>query len=218
MAGVARSRSLVEARATLLGLWGDKDDVHMALIEEPSARIAVFTLPCPDGKFPSVGVSHPPAIRLERAIRDLYGFKPTGAADTRPWLDLGFWGVIQPLGANKKSRKAQEALCLPPRRGRGSASDPGRAGTCRHHRARTFPLHRQWRGGGAARGAARLCAQGHRVADGGRQHRQGRAACRAHLGRLDRRLCLRLRARRRGRASGRSSRARRLSPRADGRA
>ena len=98
---------LVEARATLLGLWGDKSEVHMALIEEPSARIAVFTLPCPVGKFPSVGVSHPPAIRLERAIRDLYGLKPAGAEDVRPWLDLGFWGVSQPLGANKKNRKAQ---------------------------------------------------------------------------------------------------------------
>jgi Ni,Fe-hydrogenase III component G len=80
---------LVEARATLLGLWGDKDQVHLALLEEPSAAIAVFTLPCPDGKFPSVGVAHPPAIRLERAIRDLYGLKPTGAADSRVWLDLG---------------------------------------------------------------------------------------------------------------------------------
>ncbi|MEZ0280923.1 MAG: hydrogenase expression protein HypE, partial [Methyloceanibacter sp.] len=29
-------KELVEARATLLGLWGDKDAVHLALIEEPS--------------------------------------------------------------------------------------------------------------------------------------------------------------------------------------
>jgi Ni,Fe-hydrogenase III large subunit len=105
---------LVEARATLLGLWGDKDQVHLALLEEPSAAIAVFTLPCPDGKFPSVGVAHPPAIRLERAIRDLYGLKPTGAADSRVWLDLGFWGVTQPLGARKKSRKPQEAYVFLP--------------------------------------------------------------------------------------------------------
>jgi len=96
---------LVEARATLLDLWGDKDAVHLALIEEPSAEIAVFTLACPDGKFPSVGAHHPPAIRLERAIRDLYGLKPVGLSDTRPWLDLGFWGVAQPLGANRRSRK-----------------------------------------------------------------------------------------------------------------
>ena len=107
-------QELVEARATLLGLWGDRDQVHMALIEEPSAQIVVLTLPCPDGKFPSVGVAHPPAIRLERAIKDLYGLKPTGAADTRTWLDLGFWGISQPLGARKKSRKAQEAYAFLP--------------------------------------------------------------------------------------------------------
>ena len=107
-------QELVEARATLLGLWGDRDQVHMALIEEPSAKIVVLTLPCPAGKFPSVGVAHPPAIRLERAIKDLYGLKPTGAADTRTWLDLGFWGISQPLGASKKSRKAQEAYAFLP--------------------------------------------------------------------------------------------------------
>src|SRR3954468_4235434 len=104
--------ALVEARATLLGLWGDKGQVHLALLEEPSAAIAVLTLACPDGKFPSVGVAHPPAIRLERAIRDLYGLNPAGAADTRVWLDLGFWGVKEPLGANKKSRKPQEAYAF----------------------------------------------------------------------------------------------------------
>src|SRR6478672_7876200 len=95
-------QELVEARATLLGLWGDKDAVHLALLEEPSGAIAVFTLECPDGKFPSVGAHHPPAIRLERAISDLYGLKPVGAPDRRHWLDLGFWGVTRPLGKPKK--------------------------------------------------------------------------------------------------------------------
>ncbi|HET9572527.1 MAG TPA: hydrogenase expression protein HypE [Methyloceanibacter sp.] len=105
---------LVEARATLLGLWGDQGCVHMALIEEPSTKIVVLTLPCPDGKFPSVGALHPPAIRLERAIKDLYGLKPAGAVDTRPWLDLGFWGVTQPLGAKRRSRKGQQAYAFLP--------------------------------------------------------------------------------------------------------
>jgi Ni,Fe-hydrogenase III large subunit len=105
---------LVDARATLLGLWADKGAVHMALIEEPSAEIAVFTLPCPDGKFPSVGALHPPAIRLERAIRDLYGLKSIGLSDTRPWLDLGFWGVTQPLGSKKRARRAQKAYAFLP--------------------------------------------------------------------------------------------------------
>jgi len=100
-------RELVEATATLLGLWGDRDAVHLALLEELSGAIAVFTLPCPDGKFPSVGVHHPAAIRLERTILDLYGLKPVGASDARHWLDLGFWGVTRPLG--KRRKRAIEA-------------------------------------------------------------------------------------------------------------
>ena len=36
-----------------------------------------------DGKFPSVAARHPAAIRLERAIADLYGLKPVGAPDTQ---------------------------------------------------------------------------------------------------------------------------------------
>ena len=107
-------QALVEARATLLGLWGDKDAVHLALLEERSDAIAVFTLECPDGKFPSVGAHHPAAIRLERTIGDLYGFKPTGATDTRHWLDLGFWGVTKPLGkARKRAIEAYPYEFLP---------------------------------------------------------------------------------------------------------
>jgi Ni,Fe-hydrogenase III large subunit len=41
--------------------------------------------------FPSVGLSHPPAIRLERTIRDLFGLVPHDAPDQRPWLDHGRW-------------------------------------------------------------------------------------------------------------------------------
>jgi Ni,Fe-hydrogenase III large subunit len=110
----AAINTLIEARATLLGLWGDKGQVHLAMLEEPSAAITVLTLSCPDGKFPSVGVAHPPAIRLERAIRDLYGLEPAGAADTRVWLDLGFWGVSAPLGARKKKSKPQGAYAFLP--------------------------------------------------------------------------------------------------------
>jgi Ni,Fe-hydrogenase III large subunit len=97
-------QQLVDAGATMLGLWGDKDSVHLALLEEPSGGIGVLTLECPDGKFPSVAARHPAANRLERTIASLYGLKPVGAPDTRPWLDLGFWGVTQPLGNAKKSR------------------------------------------------------------------------------------------------------------------
>lgn len=87
---------LAEGRAALVGLWGDADKVHMALLKE--AEIVVVTVECQDGEFPSVGQMHPPAIRLERAIHDLYGLEPLGLSDRRPWLDHGRWGTKHPLG------------------------------------------------------------------------------------------------------------------------
>ncbi|HXV25427.1 MAG TPA: NADH-quinone oxidoreductase subunit C [Alphaproteobacteria bacterium] len=100
-------RQLVDGRATLLGLWAEPRTVHLALIEEVSSDIAVFSLACKNGRFPSVAAVHPPAIRLERAIRDLYGLRPTGLADTRPWLDLGFWGVTHPLSSRPRKTRGQ---------------------------------------------------------------------------------------------------------------
>jgi Ni,Fe-hydrogenase III large subunit len=77
---------LANGRATLLGLWGDAPNVHMALLDEAKGDIAVLTYPCTDGKYPSVGAQHPPAIRLERTIRDLHGLDAVGCSDRRPWL------------------------------------------------------------------------------------------------------------------------------------
>ena len=88
---------LANGRSTLLGLWGDSGFVHMALADAEGGDIGVFSLECPDGRFPSVGRHHPPALRLERAARDLFGLQPEGSPDTRPWLDHGAWGVCHPL-------------------------------------------------------------------------------------------------------------------------
>ena len=89
---------LAEGHWTLLGLWGEPAVVHMAVLDEPAGEIAVISLECKDGHYPSVGQRHPPAIRLERAARDLFGIEPTGLPDVRPWLDHGRWGVGHPLG------------------------------------------------------------------------------------------------------------------------
>jgi Ni,Fe-hydrogenase III large subunit len=91
------STRLAAGEWTLLGLWGEADVVHMALLDEPEGAIGVASLDC-RGSFPSVGLHHPPAIRLERTIRDLFGLEPEGLADLRPWLDHGRWPVRHPLG------------------------------------------------------------------------------------------------------------------------
>ena len=87
---------------TLLGLWGEPGAVHMALLDEAAGEVGVASLDG-DQAFPSVGAQHPPAIRLERTIRDLYGLEAEGALDTRPWLDHGRWGVRHPLGERNAS-------------------------------------------------------------------------------------------------------------------
>jgi Ni,Fe-hydrogenase III large subunit len=89
---------LAHGRWSLLGLWGEPATVHMAIMDGQTAEIAVVSLDCPDRIFPSVGKHHPPALRLERTIHDLFGLFPDGSPDVRPWLDHNRWGVRFPLG------------------------------------------------------------------------------------------------------------------------
>jgi Ni,Fe-hydrogenase III large subunit len=61
-------------------------------------------------------LTHPPGIRLERAIHDLYGLIPEGALDTRSWLDHGRWGVRHPLG-EREAASADAAYAFLPANG-----------------------------------------------------------------------------------------------------
>jgi Ni,Fe-hydrogenase III large subunit len=90
---------LAQGRLSLLGLWGDPGFVHMAVLDRgETGQPAVFSLECAAGSFPSIGKLHPPAIRLERTIHDLFGLEPQALPDTRRWLDHGRWGLRHPLG------------------------------------------------------------------------------------------------------------------------
>src|SRR5215213_8120600 len=96
---------LAAGECTLLGLWADTEpaQVHMALLDG-GVDIAVLTYVCEGGSYPSVGARHPPAIRLERAIKDLFGLDASDSPDPRPWLDLGAWDVAHPLGEREPSK------------------------------------------------------------------------------------------------------------------
>ena len=59
---------LAAGEATLLGLWSDGADVHMAVADPAYAKLAVLSLAAAGRRFPSVGLTHTPAQRLERAI------------------------------------------------------------------------------------------------------------------------------------------------------
>ncbi|HXD43939.1 MAG TPA: hydrogenase expression protein HypE [Pseudolabrys sp.] len=104
--------ALAAGQWTLSGLWGDAGCVHMAVIGA-DGDIAVLTYACHDGKFPSVGAKHPPAVRLERAIASLFGYTPEGAPDPRPWLDHGVWGVTHPLGSAGPAQERVPYTFLP---------------------------------------------------------------------------------------------------------
>jgi Ni,Fe-hydrogenase III large subunit len=99
--GVARD--LAAQRWTMASLWAERGAVHMALFDETTGEIGIVSHECGLERFPSVGAVHPPAIRFERAIRDIYGLEPVGLWDLRPWLDFGAWEVMQPLGPNPEA-------------------------------------------------------------------------------------------------------------------
>lgn len=108
---------LARGSATLLGLWGDRQSVHMAIAEEGDAAPLIVTLDCSGGRFPSVASVHPPALRLERAIADLFGLMPEGLPDPRPWLDHDRWGVKHPLGAASPAEPAGAKYAFLPAEG-----------------------------------------------------------------------------------------------------
>ena len=82
----ATSERLRAGELSLLSLWAEPGVAHMAVLEDEPK---LLHLQCPNGRFPSVGALHPPAIRLERAARDLAGLEAEGSPDARPWLRHG---------------------------------------------------------------------------------------------------------------------------------
>jgi Ni,Fe-hydrogenase III large subunit len=105
----AIARQLGQGHGDLLSLWGERDCVHLALRAPDISTPTIMSLRIENGGFPSVGRHHPPAIRLERAVLDLYGHIPEGMPDVRRWLDHGAWGVRAPLGANEPAEPSDPA-------------------------------------------------------------------------------------------------------------
>jgi len=113
------AQGLHDGRWSLQSLWASEDTVHMALSDDANGVRGVVTLPCPEGRFPSVGRLHPPSIRLERSITDLFGLAPEDAPDSRPWLDHGCWTTTHPMGADQKRKEAPPPYAFLPVEGEG---------------------------------------------------------------------------------------------------
>jgi Ni,Fe-hydrogenase III large subunit len=99
-------REISKGQGDLLSLWSDGADVHMAILDHESSEIGIVSIDCPEARYPSVAHLHPPAMRLERAIQDIYGISAKGLSDVRPWLDHGRWGVRRP----GRDREASEPI------------------------------------------------------------------------------------------------------------
>jgi len=113
------AEQLAEGRWVLSGLWGEAAAVHMALLDMGRGELTVASLACPTARFPSIARHHPPAHRLERAIRDLFGFDPIGGPDARPWLDHGCWPVRHPLGVPSEAAGDGESYAFLAAEGEG---------------------------------------------------------------------------------------------------
>src|SRR5207249_435636 len=116
---VSTADRLAAGQLALLGLWGETSGVHMALLDRETSDIAVVSLECPESRFPSIGQRHPPAMRLERTIGDLFGLTVERLPDDRRWLDHGRWGVRQPLAAARPSPSTGDTYAFLPAEGEG---------------------------------------------------------------------------------------------------
>ncbi|WIM11230.1 NADH-quinone oxidoreductase subunit C [Enhydrobacter sp.] len=85
----ALSAGCAAGQHDLSALWAEEGRVRMALNGE--GQRAILSLRTENGAYPSVAAHHAPALRLERAMRDLWGLRADGLPDTRPWLDHGRW-------------------------------------------------------------------------------------------------------------------------------
>lgn len=88
---------LADEALTLFALWADKASIAMAVFDPLENKKTIASLLIENETYPSVARKHLPALRFERAIFDLYGYRATNTPDERPWLNHGAWGVSNPL-------------------------------------------------------------------------------------------------------------------------
>ncbi len=84
-------------------VWFDDGLIKMALWKGEACERAIVSVTARNGVYPAIAIHHLPAMRLERAMRDLYDINPLGLPDSRAWLDHGVW-PSRPLKTDKGYR------------------------------------------------------------------------------------------------------------------
>jgi len=79
----------------LVAIWGAQDDAGALAVSAAYALddgLLWARLPLGDAVgYPDLSALFPPAVRMQRAVRDLCGLQADGATDVRPWLNHGNW-------------------------------------------------------------------------------------------------------------------------------
>ncbi len=105
--------ALHDGECCLLGYWGERDRVNLALGTPNLSAICVLSLENVDRVFPSLAAAFPPAARLERTIREMNGLLAAGAPDSRPWLNHGRWPQAQGSSAPPTRDSHEKYIFLP---------------------------------------------------------------------------------------------------------
>jgi Ni,Fe-hydrogenase III large subunit len=87
----ALAQGCADGLQELSAIWFDNGRIRAALIDSPRRTRSIVSLQSDNGSYPAFSYYHAPALRLERAMRDLYATQPTDLPDSRPWLDHGVW-------------------------------------------------------------------------------------------------------------------------------
>src|SRR5215472_9429749 len=69
----AVGQALGAGEGELMALWAEPGHVHLAVRADDLTDPAIVSLAATNNSFPSIGKYHAPALRPERASRDLYG-------------------------------------------------------------------------------------------------------------------------------------------------
>jgi len=93
---IDQSRAIRLAGGRFLGLWarvGPPPAVYSAFILREGMIVLSLFLVQEEGhwSFPTLSLLFPAAIRFERTIYDLYGYRAIGLDDTRPWVNHSLW-------------------------------------------------------------------------------------------------------------------------------
>ncbi len=86
---------LAAGQASLVSLWADAGTARIAILA--GTTIEIIDDPAPEGRFPSIGRLHPPALRLERALAEFFPLVPEGLPDTRSWILHGSAATAYPF-------------------------------------------------------------------------------------------------------------------------